>query len=126
METNLIYQSTKILSDNPGSTIIYEGRRNEQVSVTKTITFNDGGAICLPLNPRNDLVNHSPDGFNWGYSGSGPSQLALAILADFIGDDNQAIFYYQEFKVSVVSKFKLNSFTLTGKTINNFLLHTRF
>ena len=33
------------------------------------------------LKPRNDLVNHSPDGFCWGYSGSGPAQLALGLLA---------------------------------------------
>lgn len=25
------------------------------------------------------VMNHSPDGFYWGYSGSGPAQLALAI-----------------------------------------------
>lgn len=25
------------------------------------------------------IVNHSQDGFNWGYRGSGPSQLALAV-----------------------------------------------
>lgn len=25
-------------------------------------------------------VNHSPTGFNWGYYGSGPAQLAFAIL----------------------------------------------
>ena len=34
------------------------------------------------LNPRNDLINHSPDGFEWGYGGSGPSQPALAMIAD--------------------------------------------
>lgn len=34
------------------------------------------------LNPRYDLANHSPDGFAWGYPGSGPAQLALAILAN--------------------------------------------
>lgn len=34
----------------------------------------------LPL--RLDLYDHSPTGFEWGYSGSGPAQLALAILAD--------------------------------------------
>lgn len=34
------------------------------------------------LAPRLDLVNHSPAGLNWGYGGSGPAQLALAILAD--------------------------------------------
>lgn len=26
------------------------------------------------------LVSHSPDGFEWGYGGSGPNDLALAIL----------------------------------------------
>ena len=34
------------------------------------------------LHPRKSLAvyNHSPDGFAWGYGGSGPAQLALAIL----------------------------------------------
>jgi len=35
-----------------------------------------------PLAPRNDLFDHSPSGFEWGYGGSGPAQLALALLAD--------------------------------------------
>ena len=30
------------------------------------------------------VVNHSPDGFNWGYGGSGPSQLALAIMLELV------------------------------------------
>lgn len=35
-----------------------------------------------PLAPARSLAvrNHSPDGFSWGYAGSGPAQLALAIL----------------------------------------------
>jgi len=33
---------------------------------------------------RLEIRKHS-DGFEWNYSGSGPAQLALAILADFIG-----------------------------------------
>ena len=35
------------------------------------------------LDPRFDLRNHSPDGFEWGYYGSGPAQLALALLCDY-------------------------------------------
>jgi len=35
-----------------------------------------------PLQHR--LVYHSPDGFEWGYGGSGPSELALNILALFV------------------------------------------
>lgn len=32
---------------------------------------------------------HSPSGFAWGYAGSGPAQLALAILADHLEFDHQ-------------------------------------
>lgn len=49
------------------------------------------------LPPRNDLVNHSPDGFEWGYAGSGPAQLAFAILLDAF-DEKTARTWYQEFK----------------------------
>ena len=49
----------------------------------------------LPL--RLDLVNKSPTGFSWGYNGSGPAQLALALLADVIGDE-EALKMYQSFK----------------------------
>ena len=31
------------------------------------------------------IVNHSPDGFNWGYNGSGPAQLALAVCMRLFG-----------------------------------------
>ncbi len=34
----------------------------------------------LPL--HTEVRNHSPSGFAWGYAGSGPSQLSLAILMD--------------------------------------------
>jgi len=32
------------------------------------------------------LIVHSPSGVNWGYNGSGPADLALAILADYLGE----------------------------------------
>lgn len=59
-----------------------------------------GGA---PLNPRFDLRRHSPDGFNWGYGGSGPAQLALALCADVLNDDERARNVYQQFKFQVVA-----------------------
>lgn len=41
------------------------------------------------LHPSTSLqvINHSPDGFSWGYSGSGPSQLALAIAIELYGTE---------------------------------------
>ena len=44
-----------------------------------------------PLNQRLDLWNHSPTGFECGYSGSGPAQLALALLAEHLNNDEQAV-----------------------------------
>jgi hypothetical protein len=50
-----------------------------------------------PLPQRQDVYNHSPDGFSWGYQGSGPAQLALAILCDAIGPI-EAARWHQDFK----------------------------
>jgi hypothetical protein len=43
------------------------------------------------------LRNHSPDGFNWGYGGSGPAQAALAICLELFGQ-RKALEIYQAFK----------------------------
>lgn len=61
------------------------------------------GNISRELPLRLDLSNHSPTGFEWGYGGSGPAQLALAILADALGDDQRALRLYQHFKWEVVA-----------------------
>ena len=79
-----------------------------------------------PLNPRLDLYNHSPTGFEWGYCGSGPAQLALAILADHLGDDRQALDVYQRFKWAVIVELPRNrSWTLTGQVIDQTLQNIR-
>jgi hypothetical protein len=39
------------------------------------------------LNDSLNIRNHSPTGFEFGYAGSGPAQLALAILVDYLGPD---------------------------------------
>ncbi len=46
--------------------------------------------------------NHSPDGFCWGYSGSGPGQLALAILLE-ITDRETALANYHQFKFDAIA-----------------------
>lgn len=54
----------------------------------------------VELNPEysQSIYNHSPDGFNWGYGGSGPSQLALAILLETTKDLSLSKMFYQDFK----------------------------
>jgi hypothetical protein len=51
---------------------------------------------------RQNIVNHSPNGFSWGYGGSGPAQLALAILVNEVGKD-LALKHYQDFKREFVA-----------------------
>ena len=66
-----------------------------------------------PLPMRLDLANHSPTGFEWGYSGSGPAQLALAILADALGDDEEALFWYQPFKQALIAGLDHEEWSMT-------------
>jgi hypothetical protein len=47
--------------------------------------------------------SHSPTGFSWGYGGSGPAQLALAICIDCVGR-HRALEVYQAFKWDVIAK----------------------
>jgi hypothetical protein len=73
----------------------------------------------VPLHPRLDLWNHSPSGFEWGYSGSGPAQLALAILADCLGDEEEALEWYQDFKSAVIAGLPYAGWTLTEEGIRD-------
>lgn len=47
-------------------------------------------------------VHHSPDGFSWGYSGSGPSELARCLLWDVLGYQPDPSLY-QDFKAEVIA-----------------------
>jgi hypothetical protein len=79
----------------------YYGRRlgpeNELPDVIVTV---DG-------NPLPHVVHHSPTGYEWGYCGSGPADLARSILANYFGKtqlwfvDN----FYQLFKEAFVARF---------------------
>jgi hypothetical protein len=91
----------------------YEGRRKGQVAEVTV----DG----RPLNSRFDLWSHSPSGFEWGYGGSGPAQLALALLADHLSDDDQAVLHYQDFKRTVVAGLPHLGWTLTSEQIEESL-----
>ena len=77
---------------------IYRGTRNSEGG---SIVSVDGHP--LDPNPSLRLWNHSPDGFNWGYGGSGPAQLALAILLDVYADPVRAVRHHQAFKWDVIA-----------------------
>lgn len=65
----------------------YKGTRDDGEAEVEVRSVPGKGREIIPgawreLDPRNKVANHSPDGFEWGYTGSGPAQLSLAMLCD--------------------------------------------
>lgn len=87
----------------------YEGGR----SLAGAVVTVDG----KPLPPRLDLARHSPAGFEWTYEGAGPRQLALALLADHLGDDARAVRLTEPFMREVVAVLD-NAWELTAAEID--------
>jgi hypothetical protein len=83
-------------------------------------TINGGTASSRPLPLRLDLWNHSPTGFEFGCGGSGPAQLALAILADCCGDE-LAVTFHQLFKRAVIARLPADGGSLTGTFVRDVL-----
>ena len=108
------------LEDRGGDFPHYIGQRREAVGGARVIRVEANGTRS-PLPPRNDLHNHSPDGFNWGYAGSGAAQLALAICADILRDDHLALSLYQEFKRRLIANLTADRWTLTANDIRPIL-----
>ena len=75
---------------------------------------DDDYTTQLSLEKSLQVVDHSPDGFQWGYQGSGPSQLAAAILNEVTEDPEITREYYELFKHDHVSQwaddFEINEF----------------
>jgi Family of unknown function (DUF6166) len=88
---------------------VYEGGR----SLDGAVVTVDG----RPLDPRFDLKTYSPMGFEWTYEGDGPRQLALALLADHLGDDQKALALTESFMRTVVSALD-NAWRLTSSEID--------
>lgn len=96
---------------------IYSGRRTERGA--EVVRYRNGGnpERGIPLDPRLDLQRHSPSGLEWGYLGSGPAQLALALLADVLLSNREAIELHQRFKNEVVVYLDRDGWTLTEDQI---------
>lgn len=65
---------------------------------------------------------HSPTGFNFGYGGSGPADLALNICLMFCKLDEDASRIYQEFKRNFIAGALGNRLEIRRGEIENFLL----
>lgn len=70
-----------------------------------------------PIDWRLDEKNHSPTGLEWGYGGSGPSQLAWCILRECGLTQPQAAKLYMQFKADVIANLPRDGFTLTKQQV---------
>lgn len=73
-----------------------------------------------PLAPRLDIRALSENGFEWGYVGSGPYQLALAILAHELGE-RRALANYRSFCENTIARLKQDHWVLDGDRIEQSL-----
>ena len=82
-----------------GTMTNYEGYKHSACGPQLVVKNDD---ILSPA-PSQRLYNHSPGGFQWGYPGSGPAQLALALLLDATGDPELSVSLHQTFKRDFVA-----------------------
>lgn len=106
---------------------VYRGMRCDDGCAVIVETYDKGAGLSFmyvgsePLPARNDIRDHSPDGFNWGYGGSGPAQLALALIAHATGGDHVPPVLYQSFKFAVVGRLSQNEWALCSTDILRWL-----
>jgi len=99
---------------------VYRGSRETRttksgmpVSVKCHVWIAGESLKTRPLNLCTDVVNHSPTGFEWGYHGSGPAQLAFALALDATHDLRRAKYVHQELKRRIVAELPYDEWTLT-------------
>ena len=80
--------------------IVYEGLP-ERTEEGGFLVLQNGMELSPKLSQT--IINHSPNGFSWGYGGSGPAQLALALLLEEVGA-RRARVLYQQFKWEVIAR----------------------
>ena len=121
-------------TEEPGGIIVIDGPRachHEGTITPESWITGQGTNVYVdgsPLNPeRSQAVwNHSPSGFAWGYGGSGPAQLGLALLLEAGASDDEASRHHQEFKWEVIRRLpSQESFMLQGVTVTEWLKRKR-
>lgn len=103
-------------SHRPGDRVqhVYRGQRDPTAPVGEQVTVTVDGE---PLPRRYDLLSASPNGFEYGYGGSGPAQLAIAMLAHAC-DDDYAVAHYQQFKREVIAELPEGGWTLRTRDLD--------
>ncbi len=112
------------------SGVIYIGKRTNDGCVVKIFAhdalknnprFIDDLQEGEDLPLRLDIHSHSPDGFEWGYGGSGPSQLALALIAHAMQDDELTKRLYPQFRDVGIATIQQDMWMLSSTDIQKWV-----
>lgn len=119
----------------------YIGWRKPDGTAVVEVQEPDGSFHALP-----HAIVHSPTGFEWGYLGAGPSDLALAILLDVLGESArlpQRVFrrwdtrnvdivektrswaLHDAFKREVIGRMERDAFVLPESSVRDWLARRR-
>lgn len=105
-------------------------------------TQQAGAIITVDGQPLRHVVRHSPTGMEWGYGGSGPADLALSILADYLSRAGREVrvrqmpeavpgpkvieqladMLHQDFKADVIATLPHSGWRLTGEQVAAWLV----
>jgi hypothetical protein len=87
----------------------FEGKR----TIDGLVVTVDG----RPLGEHYEVKRFTKFGFEWTYEGDSPQQLALAILVDYLGDNDRAIRLSGPFMKSIVANLD-NDWQLTAAEVD--------
>lgn len=121
-------------SDNGDSDIIvpYDGG-DIWIERLAAPTYGNDGELKIAVhtcsgiktNVQRTVYRHSPTGFNFGYGGSGPADLALNICLMFCKNPKEAESFYQEFKWQFCGNETDGKLIIPRVEIENFISEKR-
>lgn len=97
--------------------------------VCLTMNFQLHGLMCerdetgtALTNIEHAVVRHSPTGFEWGYLGSGPADLAYNVLRTYGLPEPTIEIFYQRFKEDFIAKIPREGGTVPYQTIHEWVI----
>lgn len=97
---------------------VYRGRRHADGTISVTVTMPAPAFRTFPLTPRLSLRIHPyAYGFEWGYRGAGPHQLAIALVLDATADERVARLYSIGFMLAEVDCWVRDTWSITAGEI---------
>jgi len=114
--------------------LTWKGRRTPLAQRNMVVMNFEGSDFWGNLPLYLSEVNHSPTGFEWGYLGSGPSQLSYAILRSYFtfseklsvwAAKEKARKFYFRFKEDFVARWKSEEWEISSDKIRLWLAGER-